>query len=113
MIVASTNLDRSNPTRNSAKAVAAPIARGQIASTETSGTNAVTLKMRADRTTNSRWRMTVSELMVSAVRIKPKVLTWGPDVPCATTALLTATLCTSNLLRAVKSGDQAVASSAA
>src|SRR5438445_13404298 len=108
MIVASTNFDRSNPTRNSAKAVAAPIARGQIASTETNGTNAVTLRIRAERTTSSRWRMTVSELIVRAVRIKPKVLTWAPDAHWATTALLTPTQCPNSLIKAVKSGGQAV-----
>src|SRR5712692_8967735 len=112
-MVAPTNLDRSSPTRNSVSAMAAPTARGQIESTLTKGTKAVTLKIKADRTTSSRFKTTVSELMVSAVTIRPKVLTCGPEPPFATTASLTATLFISSLLRAVKSGDQVVASSAA
>src|ERR1700674_2782016 len=93
--------------------VAVLASRGQIESTQTSGTKQLMVRIRAERTTSSRWTMTVSELSERAVTIRPKVLTWTPAPPDWVTASLTATLCRSTLLRFVKSGDQAVASSAA
>src|SRR5712692_436106 len=111
--VATTNLERKSPSKNSARVVAAPAARGQIESTQTRDTNEVTVKMRAERTTSSRCTITASELTERAVKMSPKVLTCGPVPAVSTTALLTATLCTSRLLRPAKSGVQTVASSAA
>ena len=56
---------------------------------------------------------TASELTERAVKISPKVLTWGPLPAFSTTASLTATLWMSRLLRPAKSGVQTVARSAA
>ena len=42
------------------------------------GTNEVIVKINADRTTNSRWTITVKEHSERAVTMRPKVLTWAP-----------------------------------
>src|SRR5207302_9579710 len=75
--VASTNFERRRPTRNSVRVVAALASRGQIDITLTKGTNEVMVRIRAERTTSSRWTMTVRQLSESAVTISPKVLTWA------------------------------------
>src|ERR1700686_4568514 len=111
MAVATTNLERSSPIKNSPMVVAALAIRGQIESTQTSGTKQLMVRIRAERTTSSRWTITVSELRERAVTIRPKVLTWAPAPPDRVTASLTATLWSKTLLRLLKSGDQAVASS--
>src|SRR5947207_12547463 len=78
--VATTNFENRRPTRNSQSVVAALASRGQIDITLTKGTNEVMVRMRAERTTSSRWTMTVRQLSESAVTISPKVLTWAPAV---------------------------------
>src|SRR5579859_1561446 len=112
MEVATTNLETSSPIRKEASWVAAPASRGQIEITQTSGMNEVTVRISADRTTSSRWITTVRKLRESAVTIRPKVLTCGPEPAPWETASLTATLCSRTLLRLVKSGVHVVASSA-
>src|SRR5439155_172566 len=109
--VATTNLERSRPMRNSDSVVAAFARRGQIDITLTKGTNEVMVRIRAERTTSSRCTITVRQQSVRAVTINPKVLTWAPPVAARAAASLAATWRSRVLVSLLKSADHAVASS--